>query len=117
MTNTATTPLNLLQGNTGGGGHHFRFYPLLDANGNTVANTYIVAQDYAIAQSENSDFQDNVFLLTNVTPASSSIRPSPTNLTATSSASPTLSWTGVSASNLAGYNVTGPPVLRARSPS
>ena len=97
--------INLNNGNTGGGGHHFRFYPLIDGSGNVVPNTYIVAQDYAILQSENYDFQDNVFILTNVVPTSTAIPPSPTNLTATSAADPTLTWTGVNASNLAGYNV------------
>ena len=68
-----------------------------------VPNTYIVAMDYAIQQTENFDFQDNVYIVSNITPTTAP--PAPTNLTATSAAAPTLSWTGVTYSNLSGYNV------------
>jgi hypothetical protein len=95
--------INLANGNDGGGGHHFRFYPLVDANGNTVPNTYLVAMDYAVLQTENFDFQDNVFIVSNIRP--SEAPPAPANLTATGGATPVLNWSAVSYTPLAGYNV------------
>jgi hypothetical protein len=95
--------INLANNNDGGDGHHFRFYPLVDQNGNTVPNTYIVAMDYAVVQTENFDFNDNVFIVSNIRP--STAPPAPANLTATSGAQPALSWSAVSYTPLAGYNV------------
>ncbi len=51
------------------GGHHFRFYPLRDSQGNLVANTYLMTMDYSNLGGENFDFQDNVYIVTNITPA------------------------------------------------
>jgi hypothetical protein len=95
--------INAANGNSGGGGHHFRFYPLVDSNGNTVPNTYLVAMDYAVLQTENYDFQDNVFIVSNIRPATAP--PAPASLTATSGVQPVLNWTAVSYTPLAGYNV------------
>jgi hypothetical protein len=97
--------INTAEGNSGGGGHHFRFYPLINSSGQAVPNTWIVAMDYAVIQSENFDFQDNVYIVTNMAPTSAP--PAPTGLTSTSTATPTLSFTGVNytAGTLAGYNV------------
>ena len=50
-----------------GGGHHMRFYPVRDYQGTVVPNTYICTMDYASA-TQNFDFQDNVYLITNVRP-------------------------------------------------
>jgi hypothetical protein len=47
-------------------GHHIRFFPVKDASGNVVPGSYIVAMDYAAL---NFDFQDNVYLVTNIQPA------------------------------------------------
>jgi hypothetical protein len=46
-------------------GHHMRFFPLKDASGAVVPGSYIVAMDYAAL---NFDFQDNVYLVTNIQP-------------------------------------------------
>jgi hypothetical protein len=53
-----------------GGGHHIRFYPVRDRNGNRVANTYFMCSDYGSGGgTQNFDFQDEVYLVTNVKPA------------------------------------------------
>jgi hypothetical protein len=46
-------------------GHHMRFYPLLDRDGNAVAGSYLAVMDYS---GINYDYQDNVYLLTNLRP-------------------------------------------------
>lgn len=55
-----------------GGGHHIRFYPLRDHNGALVPNTYLMTMDYSLVgpnTTQNYDFQDNVYILTNIKPA------------------------------------------------
>ena len=47
-------------------GHHIRFFPLRDAAGNTVPDTYLMCIDY---QARNFDFQDNVYIISNIKPA------------------------------------------------
>jgi len=55
-----------------GGGHHVRFYPVRDHNGRILANTYFMVMDYSVAGSgaggQNFDFQDNVYVVSNVKP-------------------------------------------------
>ncbi len=83
--------LNVADGNSNGGGHHFRFFPLVDENGNAVPNTYVVGMDYEKSQTPNDDFQDNVYVVSNIRP---SMTPDTvTNLMVTAGASPTLTWT------------------------
>ncbi len=54
--------------------HGTRFWPVRDRDGALVPNTYLVIQDYLGQQftpdalSVNYDFNDNVYLMTNVTP-------------------------------------------------
>jgi hypothetical protein len=58
---------NNIQEQPGGGyGHHMRFWPARDRAGNIIPNAYIMSIDYAAV---NYDFQDNVYLITNITPA------------------------------------------------
>jgi len=47
-----------------------RFYPVRDRSGNTVPNTYLVGQDYATPglSSTNYDYQDGIYLVTNIRP-------------------------------------------------
>jgi hypothetical protein len=55
-----------------GGGHHVRFYPVRDHNGNKLANLYFMVLDYSQVgpgSKQNYDFQDNVYLVSNVKPA------------------------------------------------
>ena len=49
--------------------HAIRFWPARDRNGVLILNTYIVGQDYAGNSSANYDYQDNVYLVTNIRPA------------------------------------------------
>lgn len=60
---------------------HMKFYPYKDSNGNTVANTYIVAEE-EYNQDSVSDSQDLVFIVTNVKPAPDKATISIQNLTA-----------------------------------
>ena len=50
----------------GGWGHHMRFYPLRDAYGNLVPNTYLMVMDY---NGINYDYNDNMYLISNIKPA------------------------------------------------
>jgi len=64
-----------------GGGHEVRFFPVRDHFGNLLANTYFMVQDYSIPVNgipPNFDFQDNLYILTNVMPASDVPLPPPT---------------------------------------
>lgn len=49
-------------------GHHIRFYPLRDANGALVANAYIMVMDY---QGVNYDYNDNMYVISNIRPENS----------------------------------------------
>jgi hypothetical protein len=49
-------------------GYAWRIYPLKDTNGKLVPNTYIFAQDYTANQFANWDYQDNIYLISNVKP-------------------------------------------------
>jgi hypothetical protein len=56
---------------TGGGGHHIRFYPVRDHTGAIIPNTYFMCLDYSTgvgAVGENFDFQDQVYVISNVKP-------------------------------------------------
>ncbi len=47
-------------------GHHMRFYPLRDAAGQFVPDTFLMSMDY---RSINFDYNDNVFIVNNIRPA------------------------------------------------
>ncbi|HEX8914749.1 MAG TPA: choice-of-anchor D domain-containing protein [Humisphaera sp.] len=60
----------------GGYGHHVRFWPARDRSGNLIPDTYIVGMDYL---SKNFDYQDNLYLVTNIKAANgASPNPDPT---------------------------------------
>jgi hypothetical protein len=85
-------------------GHSVRFYPLRDSQGNLIPNTWLVAMDYQNGSFDNSDFQDNGYIVTNMRPVTQA--PAPTNLQAVASGSQVnLSWNAVSDGSLQGYNV------------
>jgi hypothetical protein len=52
-------------GCTGACGHHVRFWPARDRAGARIADAWIVAMDYS---GINYDYNDNVYLVTNMTP-------------------------------------------------
>lgn len=71
--------LNTADINTyGRSGHGVRFYPARDRQGNLIANEWIVAMDYQGGAFDNSDFQDNIYLVSNMRPAVQP--PAPTDL-------------------------------------
>jgi hypothetical protein len=49
----------------GDSGHHLRFWPLKDATGAVVANTYLLGMD---SNNVNFDYNDDVYLITNIAP-------------------------------------------------
>jgi hypothetical protein len=69
-------------------GHAFRFYPLIDENGNVVPNTYIMAMDYTGLSYSNYDYQDNIYIVSGIKPATTTSA-LPSGQTATASDPPT----------------------------
>jgi hypothetical protein len=61
--------------------HAIRFWPVRDRQGKLVPNTYLFGQDIVGSSVSNFDYQDNVYLITNVRPDTgpnpSSIAPAP----------------------------------------
>ncbi len=86
-----------------GGGHEVRFFPLRDGNGSLVANSYLVTMDYASATA-NFDFQDNVFLVSNIRPATVQAAPGDFAVAGTQGGV-SLQWAPVQSTTLKGYNV------------
>lgn len=95
---------NVQEQSGGGFGHHVRFYPAKDGSGKVIPNTYIMGMDYLAI---NYDYEDNVYIIRNVKPASATNAPAaPAGLAATGSdAGVALNWNDNAASGLAGYNV------------
>ena len=88
----------------GKSGHADRFYPARDGQGNLIPNTWIVAMDYQNGTFDNFDYQDNVYLVSNMHPATQAAAVS--NLSAsTSGGQATLQWSAVNDSTLQGYNI------------
>jgi len=50
-------------------GHAVRFFPLKNVHGTPVANTYIMAMDYTALSYSNYDYQDNIYIVSNINPA------------------------------------------------
>jgi hypothetical protein len=48
--------------------HAIRFWPARDRQGRLMLNTYLVAQDLVGSSASNFDYQDNVYLVTNIRP-------------------------------------------------
>jgi hypothetical protein len=89
--------------NNSGGGHHIRFYPIRNSAGQIVPNTYLMCLDYSNIP-QNFDFQDNVYIVSNIKPANETA--TPTDLWATSySTGNFLSWSPIFDSTVTGYNV------------
>lgn len=61
--------------------HAIRWWPARDRNGSLIPNTYLVAQDYVAADVTNYDYNDNIYLVTNVMP----VDPLPTDIQVTTS--------------------------------
>ncbi len=65
-------------------GHAMRIYPVRDSLGNLIPNQWLVVMDYQNGQYDNSDYQDNMYLVTNMRPDAQA--PAPTDVQATGSA-------------------------------
>lgn len=55
----------------GGFGHHVRFFPIRDHLGNLLPNAYFMCLDYSPgtgSSGENFDYQDQIYVVTNVKP-------------------------------------------------
>ncbi|HWE03866.1 MAG TPA: Ig-like domain-containing protein [Tepidisphaeraceae bacterium] len=86
-------------------GHQVRFFPLRDRDGNIVTNTWIMVCDYHASDGyQNFDFQDNVYIVTNMRPAKAPA--TPTDLQAVGSGSGVLlEWAPVVYAAGVGYDI------------
>ena len=57
--------VDLNNGSPGPAGHHVRFWPARDTEGESIDDTYLMVMDYS---GINYDYNDNVYLVSNVTP-------------------------------------------------
>jgi fibronectin type 3 domain-containing protein len=96
--------LNPLDNNTPNTGHSFRFYIAKDRNGQVIPNTYIMAMDYTGVSYSNYDYQDNIYLVTNVKPMSPPTAPTGMNSSASGSGIK-INWTKNTEGNVAGYRI------------
>ena len=85
----------------GGYGHHLRFYVAKDRNGNVIPNTYLLTMDYS---GINYDYNDNVYLVTNVRPEAVPIQPQRVEAIAFE-AGVEVRWSANTETDLVGYNV------------
>lgn len=88
-------------------GHHVRFWPIMDRDGNVIPGQYLMIMDFS---GINYDYNDNMYLFTNLRPEvlpDDGVPPAaPTGLTAaTGAASVELDWADNGEADLAGYNV------------
>ena len=108
--------LNTTDINTyGRSGHAIRFYPVHDSQGNLVANTWIMAMDYQNGQYDNYDYQDNLYIVSNMRPASAPAAPSDLQAIAAASGV-TIEWSPVPDGSLIGYNVYRATSLQGQNP-
>ena len=63
-----------------GSTHAVRFWPVRDREGKLVPNSYIVGQDYVGSSATNYDYQDNVYLITNIRPKDTAADPNKPDL-------------------------------------
>ena len=86
------------------GQHGIRFYAARDSAGNLIPNTYLVVHDYTGTQFTNFDYQDNVYVVTNVKPVNPPGQVAGLSAAATG-AGIKLSWSANTEANVVGYNV------------
>ncbi|MBC7784592.1 MAG: DNRLRE domain-containing protein, partial [Burkholderiales bacterium] len=85
-------------------GHAIRMYAAKDKAGKIIPNAYILMQDYVGVSYANYDYQDNIYLVTNVKPANGPSTPG--NPAATAQAGGiALNWADNADGNVTGYNV------------
>ncbi|HSU68587.1 MAG TPA: hypothetical protein VLJ39_17030, partial [Tepidisphaeraceae bacterium] len=88
----------------GRSGHAVRFFPVRDSSGNVVANQWLMVMDYENSSFDNSDYQDNMYLVSNMRPSAAPAAPTDVQATASTSGV-TLQWAGSASGTLTGYNV------------
>ena len=93
-------------------GHAVRFYPVRDSSGNIVPNTWLIAMDYQGGPFDNSDYQDLMFLVTNMRPAAAPPTPADLYASAGANGGVLLQWAPDSYNGSVGYDV-----YRASSPN
>lgn len=91
------------QGQPGGNyGHTVRFYPARDRDGRYIANTFLVFMDlYGV----NYDYQDNIYLLTNIKPSLTPGAPAGLAASGTNAGGVVLQWAANPEASVTGYNV------------
>ena len=100
--------LNTQEQPDGGSGHRIRFFPVRDTEGRIVADAWLMVHDYyavdpvTLVVNSNYDYQDNIYLITNMRPGVAA----PNNPLATSnSLGIALDWDDNGESTLFGYHV------------
>jgi fibronectin type 3 domain-containing protein len=100
--------LNAPEQSTGPTGHRIRFFPLRDAEGRVVQDAWLMVHDYYAVDpvtgvvNSNYDYQDNIYLITNMRPGVAA----PTNpATGSDSRGINVNWDDNAESTLFGYNV------------
>ena len=83
-------------------GHAMRFWPLRDAQGNAVPNTWLVGLDYQNGPFDNEDYQDLIFIVSNMTPSTKPATPTDAQA-ATGTTGTLVQWAPVTGAT--GYNV------------
>jgi len=86
------------------GGQAIRVFAAKDRQGNIIPDTYIIAHDYTGLTFSNYDYQDNIYLVSNVKPASAPTAPASLSTT-DQLAGIRLQWAANTEGNLAGYIV------------
>ncbi|HEY2586771.1 MAG TPA: DNRLRE domain-containing protein [Tepidisphaeraceae bacterium] len=104
--------LNTADLSNGRSGHAVRFYPVRDSAGNLVPNEWLMVMDYENSAYDNSDFQDNIYLVSNMRPQAQAPAPADAQATAAAAGGVNLQWQPVSDGSLVGYNI-----YRSNSPT
>jgi len=89
----------------GRSGHAVRFFPARDTAGNLIPNTWLVVMDYENTEFDNSDFQDNVYIVTNMRPATQAPAPADAQAVNVVGGGVSVQWSPVTDNSLSGYNV------------
>jgi regulation of enolase protein 1 (concanavalin A-like superfamily) len=96
----------------GRSGHGVRIYQARDAQGNQIPDTWLLVMDYEDSSFDNSDFQDNIYIVSNVRPDVDPPSATDVQAIAQSSGGVALQWAPVNYGTLGGYNI-----LRAATPT
>ena len=100
--------LNIQEQPDANSGHHIRFFPVRDDRGDIVPDAWLMVMDYYAVDpvtgiiNSNYDYQDNIYLITNMRPG---VAPPTNPLAASNSMGIALDWDDNHESTLLGYNV------------